>query len=88
MRAKAFRRSITASPGAQVTVTLQNQDSGVAHNIAFYTNNKATDSIAKGNLISGPATEDVSFTAPASPGNYFFRCDAHPDTMTGTFAVR
>ena len=28
------------------------------------------------------------FDAPERPGNYFFRCDVHPDTMTGTFRVQ
>jgi N-methylhydantoinase B len=27
------------------------------------------------------------FTAPSVPGTYFFRCDFHPVTMSGTFVV-
>ena len=85
---KFDKRTIAASPGASVTITLDNQDAGVPHNVAFYTNNRATQSIAKGELISGPATEDLRFSAPSAAGNYFFRCDAHPDQMTGTFVVK
>ena len=85
---KFDRRSITASTGVSVTVTLDNQDAGVLHNIAFYTNNQATSAIAVGELFPGIATRDLQFTAPGAPGNYFYRCDVHPDTMTGTFAVR
>lgn len=85
---KFDKRTINASPGASVTVTLDNQDAGVSHNIAFYTNNRATEVIAQGRLFAGPGTDIASFTAPARPANYFFRCDAHPDTMTGTFSVR
>ena len=80
--------TITASAGVQVTVTLDNQDSGVLHNIAFYTDRSASTAIQKGNIITGPATEDVVFTAPSTPGTYFFRCDVHPDTMTGQFIVQ
>jgi plastocyanin len=82
------RRSITASPGAQVTVTLNNQDAGVLHNIAFYTNRSASQSIAVGELFAGVASRDLQFNAPDRAGNYFYRCDVHPDTMTGAFAVR
>jgi plastocyanin len=82
------RRSITASPGVSVTVTLDNQDPGVLHNIAFYTNRQASQRIAGNELFPGVATRELQFTAPNSPGNYFYRCDVHPDTMTGTFAVR
>lgn len=85
---KFDRRSITASRGASVTVTLDNQDSGVLHNIAFYNNSQASQKIAGGDLFAGPSTRDLQFTAPSSSGNYFYRCDVHPDTMTGTFAVR
>jgi plastocyanin len=82
------RRSITASPGVPVTVTLDNQDAGVLHNIAFYNNRQASQRIAVGELFPGVAARELQFTAPSAPGNYFYRCDVHPDTMTGTFAVR
>jgi plastocyanin len=80
-------RQITASPGVEVTVVFENREA-VPHNVAFYTNRSATSSIFKGELITGPRTVTNTFTAPASPGSYFFRCDAHPDTMTGTFTVQ
>ena len=82
------KRTITASPNADVTVTLVNQDAGVLHNIAFYTTRSATTKIAVGNLITGPATDELRFKAPARAGNNFFRCDVHPDQMTGTFSVK
>jgi plastocyanin len=80
--------SITASIGVEVTVTLDNQDAGVLHNVAFYTDRSASSAIHVGELITGVATEDVVFTAPSTPGSYFFRCDVHPDTMTGAFNVQ
>jgi plastocyanin len=80
--------TITASAGVQVTVTLDNKDAGVLHNVAFYTDRSASSAIHKGDLLTGPGTEDVVFTAPSTPGTYFFRCDVHPDTMNGTFIVQ
>ena len=80
--------TITASAGVQVTVTLDNKDAGVLHNVAFYTDRAASSPIHVGGLLTGPATEDVTFTAPSTPGTYFFRCDVHPDQMNGTFIVQ
>lgn len=80
-------RTITVSAGVEVTVVLDNRDAGVPHNISFYTNRSASSAIFKGALISGPTTSTEKFTSPSSPGSYFFRCDVHPDTMTGTLTV-
>ena len=80
--------TITASTGVEVTVTLDNQDAGVLHNVAFYTDRSASTPIHVGELITGVAQEDVVFTSPGTPGSYFFRCDVHPDTMTGAFVVQ
>jgi plastocyanin len=84
-------RSLSAGAGSQVTVTLDNQDPGILHNIAFY---KAKGSTAqplvtgsKGNLLTGVAKESFTFAAPG-PGTYYFQCDVHPDVMNGSFVVR
>jgi plastocyanin len=82
------KRTIEAAPGSQVTVTFDNQDAGVLHNVAFYTNRAASRAIFVGELFPGVAQKIESFSAPSAAGNYFFRCDAHPDAMTGTFAIR
>lgn len=81
------KRSLTAPPNTQVRLQFDNKDAGVLHNVSFYTNNRATTKIYVGDLISGPMTTTYTFTSPAA-GTYFFRCDAHPDQMTGTFNVR
>ncbi|HXH23398.1 MAG TPA: cupredoxin domain-containing protein [Dehalococcoidia bacterium] len=84
------KRTLTAPANTRITVRLTNEDSGVLHNIAFYRNRQATQRLTPdsvGELFAGPATRDLTFTTPAR-GSYFFRCDVHPDTMTGTFTVQ
>jgi plastocyanin len=80
--------TITVSAGAHVTITFINNDSGVPHNIAFYTSSAATTVIYKGARTTGVSTVTYTFDAPAAPGTYFFRCDVHPSTMTGEFIVK
>jgi plastocyanin len=80
--------TLTANAGSEFNLTLDNQDSGVLHNVAFYTDRSLSQPIQVGELLTGPATETITFTAPAAPGTYFFRCDVHPDTMNGAFIVQ
>ncbi|MDD5082879.1 MAG: cupredoxin domain-containing protein [Dehalococcoidales bacterium] len=83
----AFDKStITVPAGASVTINFNNKES-VSHNFALYTNSSASTNIFRGDIINGPRTIVYKFTAPATPGNYFFRCDVHPTSMTGTFVV-
>jgi plastocyanin len=85
----AFDKStITVPAGAQVTINFDNQDSGIPHNFALYTDSSAKTSIFVGEIITGPKTTTYTFTAPTTPGNYFFRCDVHPTQMKGTFVVQ
>ena len=39
-----------AQPGAAVTVLFDHQDAGVFHNVAFYTNNRATEVLFPGQM--------------------------------------
>jgi plastocyanin len=82
----AFNKStITVPAGASVTMNFDNKDS-IPHNFALYTDSSATTSIFVGTIITSSKTT-YTFTAPSTPGNYFFRCDVHPTSMTGTFIV-
>jgi plastocyanin len=84
----AFNKSTISVPaGSTVNVHFDNEDQGVPHNFAVYTNSQATDKIFSGTIITGVSQTTYTFTAPATPGDYFFRCDVHPSVMYGTFTV-
>ncbi len=78
--------TITVPAGAAVTVNFENQDDGIPHNVAVYTDASATAAIFVGEIITGPARATYTFTAPETPGTYFFRCDVH-HSMNGDFIV-
>jgi hypothetical protein len=80
-------RRLVAVADSEINLTLANEDAGVLHNFALYRSRDAKDVLFRGEIVMGIAEEQYMFTAP-SPGSYFFRCDAHPDTMTGTFVTR
>lgn len=67
------------------TVTLDNEDAGVPHNIAIYTDDTLADALFTGEIITGVETVDYDVPALAE-GQYYFHCDVHPD-MQGTVIV-
>ena len=72
---------------AIVTLNFTNNDSGLIHNFAVYTDSNATNLIFRGSDITGPGRVPYQFQAPQR-GTYFFRCDHHPTAMWGTFVVQ
>jgi plastocyanin len=84
----AFDPTAISLPANQAsTITFDNQDGGVAHNISIWTDDSYSgDPRFTGDLVTGVATQDYDIPALAS-GTYAFRCDAHPATMVGTVTV-
>jgi plastocyanin len=83
----AFDKSeINVPAGARVTINFNNKEN-FPHNFALYETPAATETIFKGEVISGPRTITYTFIAPSTPGTYFFRCDVHPTIMYGDFVV-
>jgi plastocyanin len=80
--------SLSATAGQPVSLTMDNRDAGVPHNFALYRDRSAGQVLFQGELVTGPTVITYNFDAPGTPGNYFFRCDVHPDTMTGQFTVQ
>jgi len=82
----AFDTDTIALPAdAPSTITFDNRDAGVQHNISIYSDAELGETVFQGELITGPAT--VTYPVPPQPaGEYYFRCDVHPD-MNGTVVV-
>ncbi|MBI2913581.1 MAG: cupredoxin domain-containing protein [Chloroflexi bacterium] len=78
---------MTVPANQEVTIRADNKDTGVLHNWAAYTDNSAKTVIARTDLCAAPCVKEVKFTAPA-PGEYFFRCDVHPQQMVGKLIVK
>ena len=69
-----------------VTVEFDNQDAGIVHNIHFYEgDDDEGESVAESELEVGPVVQTLTFDVTA--GEYFYQCDAHPTTMTGSMSV-
>jgi plastocyanin len=85
---KFDKATITVKAGSQVTLKFTNNAGGVPHNWSAYTDSTASEPIpgAKTAVCTGPCEEEITFTAPDQPGDYFFRCDVHP-FMMGTLVV-
>jgi plastocyanin len=72
-------------PDQPTTLHFVNQDAGTVHNIAFYTDDSASQALFDGADVTGP--DSVDYQVPAlDPGEYYFRCDTHP-TMNGKVVV-
>lgn len=73
--------------GSPFKIVFDNMDPGVPHNVSIYTDETAAQALFTGELLTGPGK--ITYAVDAlDAGTYFFRCDVHPTTMTGTFVVR
>jgi plastocyanin len=77
--------TLTAPAGQDFSIAFKNNDAGLIHNVAIYTDSSASKSLFQGKTFPGPKTEVYKVNGiPA--GTYFFKCDVHP-AMTGTFTA-
>jgi plastocyanin len=73
-------------PADDVSIlAFSNEDEGVQHNVAIYTDDTVEEPVAIGDLVEGPMTTLTEVPA-LDPGEYYFRCDVHP-IMDGTLEV-
>ncbi len=78
-------KELKLPPDKPTTLTFDNKDS-VPHNVSIYETEQANKDLFKGQNINGG--ESTQYKIPPIPkGNYFFRCDLHPTSMTGAVVV-
>jgi plastocyanin len=81
----AFDTSTIELAPVPTTITFENRDAGVQHNIAIYSDSSLADELFNGELVTGPTT--IQYEVPAlPPGDLYFQCVVHP-TMSGTVVV-
>jgi plastocyanin len=79
------KTKLTASAGT-VKIDLDNKDAGVPHNIDVYEGKDASGkSLGKTDIVAGPTKQEL--TLVLKPGTYYFQCDVHLATMSGTLTV-
>ena len=83
---KFDKTCLAVRSGAPFEIAFDNRDAGVPHNVSIYADRSASRALFTGDLVTGVAS--VTYQVKALPaGSYLFRCDVHPNTMFGTFAV-
>jgi plastocyanin len=83
----AFHPNTLELPAGQpTTITFDNEDPAVTHNLDVFRDQAYTQSIATTPDVTGIGTGQVALPA-LDPGTYYFRCNFHPTTMTGTITV-
>ncbi len=86
---KGFETKTLSAPAAYpLTIAFTNDDAGVQHNVVVAEKKTVdpTGAIAAGQPATGVATVDVP-VGPLAAGSYYFFCEFHPTTMTGTLTV-
>ena len=76
---------IDLPPDTPTTITFDNREPGVQHNISIYADDTLAELLFQGELLTGPATADYQ-VPPLAAGEYYFHCDVHP-TMNGAVVV-
>ncbi len=76
---------LTFAAGKETTLPFENDDS-VQHNLSIWEDDSVEKDLFIGAEVPGGSTTDYSIPALAK-GDYFFRCDIHPTSMTGTVTV-
>jgi len=81
------KETVEVAAGKSFAIKLDNRDEGVPHNIAIYEDESVQEALFVGEIFKGPEAQTEEIPA-LDAGTYFFRCDVHPNTMTGELNVR
>jgi plastocyanin len=78
---------LSVPPGKPIDLEFDNDDPGVGHNVVIFDGpDDAAPVVFQGQVITGP-TKATYPVKPLAAGDYFFHCEIHPTTMTGTLKV-
>jgi plastocyanin len=79
--------ALSAEPGTPIDLEFDNEDTGIGHNVVVFdgADDKAP-TLFEGTVVTGPTTTQYQIKA-LTDGSYFFHCEIHPTTMTGTLTV-
>ncbi|MEX0751029.1 MAG: c-type cytochrome [Dehalococcoidia bacterium] len=73
------KTQLFALPDGPLTLTVDNQDDGIAHNIVFFEGAEpGGDEIVRTDIENGPVTQTLNF-GPLAVGDYFYYCEVHPN---------
>ena len=76
---------ISAAADTPFTISFDNQDAGIPHNVAIHRDSPTGEVVFMGEIFTGVGQKD--YAVPALPaGTYAFVCTVHPN-MTGTLIV-
>jgi plastocyanin len=85
-----FQTTKVSAPAKPFVICFNNEDS-TQHNVAIFKSESEATSGGKalftGDVVQGPTRVEYKVN-PLQAGSYFFRCDIHPTTMTGTLTVK
>lgn len=78
---------LTVAAATPFTVVFDNRDEDIPHNFAVYESGPPGSGVlSKTEIEAGPVVQELGVEGlPA--GTYFYQCDVHPQTMTGTLEV-
>lgn len=83
---------LTVPAEKEVTITFDNQDTGVPHDFTLWESPDAASAggdagkLGSTGTVNGGTEKDLKVTTPA-PGSYYFNCTIHPPSMNGTLVV-
>jgi plastocyanin len=80
-------KEITVPADTPFTITFDNKQAGVDHNIEIFSDAAKTQAIYDGEIITGPDTIEYAID-PLTAGIYPFICKVHPVTMVGEIVVQ
>ena len=76
--------TLTVPADEPFTLALVNEDT-MPHNVSIYTDSSASEDLFIGEVVTEGS---IVYEIPAlEPGEYFFKCDLHPE-MSGTVVVQ